>query len=167
MTVEETIKTAIDYEIKIRDIYREAVEAVDDEAGKRIFERLGDDEQNHVDYLQYQLAQLQETGGIVQERLDSVIPSQEAIDREAAKVESMLGKDFRGVRKQMLSRALQAEIETSEFYQKVVGDLPADSQVVFERFIEIENNHIKAVQFELDYISKTGYWLDFKEFDME
>ena len=36
-----------------------------------------------------------------------------------------------------------------------------------KRFLEIENNHIRMVQFELDYVSKTGYWFDFKEFDME
>jgi rubrerythrin len=67
----------------------------------------------------------------------------------------------------MLSKALRAEIETSGFYQKMVNELPAEAQPLFERFLEIENNHIQAVQFELDYMSKTGYWFDFKEFDME
>jgi hypothetical protein len=38
---------------------------------------------------------------------------------------------------------------------------------MFARFLEIENNHIKTIEFELDYISKTGYWFDVKEFDME
>ena len=37
----------------------------------------------------------------------------------------------------------------------------------FARFLEIEENHIAAVQAELDYITNTGYWFDFKEFDME
>ncbi len=46
-------------------------------------------------------------------------------------------------------------------------ELPADGRALFERFLEIENNHIRAVQFELDYLGKTGYWFDFKEFDME
>ena len=59
------------------------------------------------------------------------------------------------------------EIETSDFYQKMVNELPAEGRTLFERFLEIENNHIKAVQFELDYLSKTGYWFDIKEFDME
>jgi len=45
--------------------------------------------------------------------------------------------------------------------------LAAEGRALFARFLEIENNHIKAVQFELDYMSKTGYWFDFKEFDME
>ena len=36
MTIEEAMKTAIEYEIRIRDIYLEAVAAVDGMAGKRI-----------------------------------------------------------------------------------------------------------------------------------
>jgi len=167
MTIEEAIKTAIEFEIRIRDIYREATAAVDDEVGKRIFETLCKDEQHHIDYLQYKLKQLQDTGTIVPERLDSVVPSQEVVNREAEKIKSLVAKDFLGIRRQMLSRALKMEIETSAFYQEMVNELPAEGRALFERFLEIENNHIKAVQFELDYLSKTGYWFDIKEFDME
>ena len=167
MTIEEAIKTAVEYEVRIRDIYREATAAVDDEVGKRIFETLGNDEQHHIDYLQYKLKQLQDTGTIVPERLGSAIPSQEVINREAEKIKSLVAKDFLGIRRQMLSKALKMEIETSDFYQKMVNELPAEGRALFERFLEIENNHIKTVQFELDYLSKTGYWFDIKEFDME
>ena len=167
MTIEEAIKTAIEYEVRIRDIYREATAAVDDEVGKRIFEALCNDEQHHIDYLQYKLKQLQDTGTIVPERLGSAIPSQEVINREAEKVKSLVAKDFLGIRRQMLSKALKMEIETSDFYQKMVNELPVEGRTLFERFLEIEKNHIKTVQFELDYLSKTGYWFDIKEFDME
>jgi rubrerythrin len=167
MTIEEAIKSALEYEVRIRDIYREATAAVDDEVGKRIFETLCKDEQSHIDYLEYKLEQLQSSGAIVPERLESEIPSQEVFDREAEKIKSLVSKDFLGIRRQMLSKALKVEIETSNFYQKMVNELPAEGRALFERFLEIENNHIKAVQFELDYLGKTGYWFDIKEFDME
>ena len=167
MTLEEAIKTAIEYEIKIRDVYREAETAVGDEAGKRIFAALGNDEQHHIDYLHHTLEQLRNTGRIDSEKLESAIPSREILDQEAAKVESLVAKDFHGIRKQMLSKALKAEIATSDFYRKMVDELAAEGRALFARFLEIENNHIDAVQFELDYMSKTGYWFDFKEFDME
>ena len=167
MTLEEAIKTAIEYEIKIRDVYREAETAVDDEAGKRIFAALGNDEQHHIDYLHHTLEQLRNTGRIDSIKLESAIPSREILDQEAAKVESLVAKDFHGIRKQMLSKALKAEIATSDFYRKMVDELAAEGRALFARFLEIENNHINAVQFELDYMSKTGYWFDFKEFDME
>ena len=167
MTVEEAIKTAIEYEIRIRDVYREASEAVDDDAGKRIFDTLGDDEQRHIDYLEYKLDQFQKTGAIDTDRLESAIPDSKSIAMEAEKIKSLAAKDFLGIKQQMLSKALKVEIETSEFYKKMVNELPTEARPLFERFLEIENNHIKAVEFELDYMSKTGYWFDFKEFDME
>ena len=167
MTLEEAINTAIEYEIKIRDVYREAEAAVDEEAGKRIFSALGNDEQNHIDYLQHTLQQLKGSGKIDPTELKSAIPSPEIISREASKVGSLVAKEFYGIKKQMLSRALKAEIETSAFYRKMVGELSAEGQALFTRFLEIENNHIDAVRFELDYMGKTGYWFDFKEFDME
>ncbi|MGB5747511.1 MAG: ferritin family protein [Desulfobacterales bacterium] len=167
MTIEEAIKTAIVYETRIRDIYLESAAAVDDNVGKQIFDTLGKDEQRHIEYLEYKLDQFRKTGTIETERLESAIPDQESIAQEADKIKSLATKDFLGIKQQMLSKALKAEIETSAFYQKMVNELPADAQPLFERFLEIENNHIKAVQFELDYLSKTGYWFDFKEFDME
>jgi len=167
MTIEEAIKTAIEFEIKIRDIYSEAEGAVDDEVGKRIFKALSDDEQHHIDYLNHKLEELQNTGTITVERLDSAIPSQNIIEQKAEQFKSLPAKDFHGVKQQMLSKALKMEVETSAFYQKMVNELSAEGQALFQRFLEIENNHIDAVQFELDYMSKTGYWFDFKEFDME
>ncbi len=167
MTIEEAMKTAIEYEIRIRDVYLEAVAAVDVEAGKRIFETLAKEEQHHVDYLGHKLVQFRKTGAIEQEKLESAIPDRKSIDREAEKVKSLTEGDFLGIKQSMLSRALEAEIETSEFYERMVNELPAEARPLFERFLEIENNHIKVVQFELDYVSKTGYWFNFKEFDME
>jgi rubrerythrin len=167
MTMEEAIKTAIEYETRIRDIYREAEAAVDDGAGKRIFAALGDDEQHHIDYLRHTLQQAQHSGAIDPGTLESAIPSGDRIKQESAKIESLVAKEFHGIRRQMLSRALQAEIETSDFYRRMVEELPGEGRALFSRFLEIENNHVNAVQFELDYMSKTGYWFDFKEFDME
>jgi len=67
----------------------------------------------------------------------------------------------------MLSNALKGEVLTSEFYEKMVSDSDGQVKKMFARFLEIENGHIAAVQAELDYVMNTGYWFDFKEFDME
>ncbi|KPJ78158.1 MAG: hypothetical protein AMJ54_04880 [Deltaproteobacteria bacterium SG8_13] len=167
MTLEEAIKTALDYEGRIRDIYLESVAATDDPAGKKIFQQLADDEQRHVDYLQQKLGQWRSTGRITVETLESAIPSASRIRREADKIKSRVEGDHRGLRQQMLSKALQAEIETSDFYRRMVQQLADDARQMFSRFLEIENNHIEAVQFELDHVGRTGYWFGFEEFDME
>jgi rubrerythrin len=167
MNVEEALKTAIEYETELRDIYFEAADAEDDEKGRQFFQSMGKDEQRHLDYLKDRLKQWQDTGKISAANLKSALPSREEIERQAAGVRSLTEKDSLGVKSQMLSRALKMEIKTSEFYQKMVDVLPAEAQQMFARFLEIENNHIRTIEFELDYISKTGYWFDVKEFDME
>ncbi len=167
MTLEEAIQTALEYENRIRDIYLECVEKADDSAGKKIFQQLADDEQRHVDYLEHKLHQWRSTGRITLEKLESSVPSASRIRREAAKVQSRVAGDHRGLKQQMLSKALQAEIETSEYYRQLVGQLEDDGRAMFSRFLEIENNHVEAVQFELDHVGRTGYWFGFEEFDME
>ncbi len=167
MDLENAIKTAIAMEIKIRDIYQEGVQSIQKEAGRRIFQILADDEQYHVDYLEDILERWQKTGKLTAEILTSTLPAKEVIQKEAEKLQRQMRKDDRGLRQQMLSKALRMEIETSNFYRKMVDQISDEAGEMFAQFLEIEDRHIKAVEFELDYISQTGYWFDFKEFDME
>jgi rubrerythrin len=67
----------------------------------------------------------------------------------------------------MLQKALLAEIETANFYQRMVKELPADHQPLFKRFLEIEEGHQLIVQTEIDQLSGFGFWFDFQEFDLE
>jgi rubrerythrin len=167
MTLEEAIKTAIDYETRIRDIYWEAAGKISDPRGKKILQLLGDDEQHHVEYLLDRLELWGKTGKLSDKKLESSIPSIETIQKGEEKIKSHMSKENRRGEIEILSKALKAEVETSNFYEKMVNELSHEGQRMFARFLEIEENHIAAVQFELDYITKTGYWFDFKEFDME
>lgn len=167
MNLETAITSALAFENRIRDLYREAVERTEDPAGKKIFQALADDEQRHVDYLESRLDEWRSRGRITIETLDSVVPDKEAIRKEAASLRSTMHEDARGLKQQMLSQALKAEIETSRFYRELVDQVAADVRPMFARFLEIEDNHVEAVQFELDHVTRTGFWFGFEEFDME
>jgi rubrerythrin len=167
MTLEEAIKTALDYETIIRDIYMEAAEKISDPRGKKILQLLGDDEQLHIEYLLDRLELWGKTGKLSDKKLESSIPSIETIQKGVEKIKSHVSQENRRGEIEILSKALKAEVETSNFYKRMVNELSDEGQRMFARFLEIEENHIAAVQFELDYITKTGYWFDFKEFDME
>ncbi len=166
MTIEEAIKTAIAYEGKIRDLYRQAANKTKDPVATRIFNALGDDEEGHIAYLNDRLRQWRQTGRITAEKLEAGIPSREVIDREIDKLKPRLSRDDQKSEKQMFSKALHLEVETSRFYERMVAEMTDEGRKMFARFVEIENGHIDMVQAELDYISGTGYWFDFKEFDM-
>ncbi|MEJ2658000.1 MAG: hypothetical protein P8012_12530 [Desulfobacterales bacterium] len=167
MEMEKAIQTAIGYETKIRDIYRDAAQSVFEPEGRRFFKMMGDDEQYHLDYLKERLEFWQKTGKLSVEKLDSAVPSKEMIQKETEKIKVRMSADDLTSIKVILGRALQAEVETSAFYKKMVNKMAHEGRQMFARFLEIEENHIAAVQAELDYITHTGYWFDFKEFDME
>jgi NAD+ synthase len=167
MKLEAAIKSALEYENRIRDLYVEAVTRTDDPAGKKIFQTLADDEQRHVDYLENRLDEWQNRGAISNEVLTSIVPDKAAIRKEAAALQSKISEDARGLKQQMLSQALAMEIETSRFYKELVDQVGPDHRPLFARFLEIEDNHVEAVQFELDHLSNTGFWYGFEEFDME
>ena len=166
MILEEAIKTAIEYEEKIRYLYRQAAEIAEDSAAIRIFNALGNDEEGHLAYLKDRLQQWKKTGQITAEKLETTIPSREVIQREIEKLKPRLARNDQKSEKQMFSKALQMEVETSRFYEKMVAEMTNEGRKMFARFVEIENGHIDMVQAELDYISGTGYWFDVKEFDM-
>ncbi len=167
MELEAALKSALLFENRIRDLYMEAVADTGDPAGKKIFQALADDEQRHVAYLENRLAEWQSAGAISAERLESIIPDKATIQKEAGRLQSKLSEESRGLKQQMLSRALETEIETSRFYEQLVQQVPDTYRAMFTRFLEIENNHIEAVQFELDHLTHTGFWYGFEEFDME
>ena len=167
MNLEEAIKTAIEYETRIRDVYREAAESTGDPVGRRVFGSLAEDEQRHIDYLEQRMSELQEDGAITVAPLETLLPPSAGLRAAADRVKAGMERDDRRDEKRMLGKALQAEIETSEFYRKLTRELTEDARRMFSRFLEIEEGHIVAVQAELDYLSGTGYWLDIKEFDME
>jgi rubrerythrin len=167
MTIEEAIKTALEYETKIRDIYKEAADKVSDPAGQRILTMLRDDEETHIAYLKDCLELWEKTGRLSVKKLKTIIPPVDVIQKETEKVATHMPQQIKTGEKEILSRALKAEIETSNFYQQMVDEMSGEGQQMFARFLEIEESHIAAVQFELDYVLKSGYWFDFKEFDME
>ena len=167
MKLNEAIKTALEFENRIRDLYREAVESTDDPEGKKIFQDLADDEHDHVRYLESRLDEWEKTGKITIEKLESKVPGKEAIRKKAEELKSKITEDHRGLKQQMLSRALEVEVETSRVYREIVDKVSEKYRPMFARFLEIEDNHIEAVQFELDHLNNMGFWFGFEEFHME
>lgn len=167
MTIEEAIKTAIEYETKVRDVYKSAVDATKDETGKRVFGLLAKEEQYHLDYLNRRLSEWKNNGVIKVVKLQTTIPSQEKIEEGVWKLsDKMMVKDFSD-EILMLRKALQVETETSDFYERMVDELDGDGKKLFANFLDIERSHKSLVQAEIDHLQGRGYWFDFPEFDLE
>lgn len=166
MTVEEAIKTAIEYETKVRDVYLEALDKATDENGRRIFKLMAAEEQHHLDILYATLAKLQASGELTIEGLRTALPSKERIIEGTQKMQAKVSEADYGAEVNMLQKALEAEKVTFAFYRKMVEELPGEAQEMFAQFVEIEEGHLALVQAELDSVAHNGFWFGVQEFDL-
>jgi len=167
MNIEEAIKTALDYEIKVAGVYNKYADQFKSETGKKIFLTLGKEEDDHVDYLNAKLAEWKDTGKVTVEALGTVVPDMEKIREEVKGLEKATKHEHLEEEMKFFEIALDMEVKTSQFYKRMVAELPAGERELFERFIEIEEGHEAIVKAEIDNAKGLGYWFDFQEFDLE
>lgn len=167
MNIEEAIKTALDYENKVTDVYNKYAEKFQSEVGKKIFITLGKEEEEHVAYLESKLAEWQKTGRVTVEALKTVVPDEKVIKKNVKKLKKIAKQEGVDTEIEYFEKALDMEIKTSSFYKKLVNELPVGEKELFERFIEIEEGHEAIVSAEIDNARGLGFWFDFQEFDLE
>jgi rubrerythrin len=169
MTIEEAIKTALEFERKVHAQYEIEAKNASDATAKRIFATLAQEEQGHVAYLESRLGEWQKSGRLSPEQLRTVLPSAKRIRAGIGRTRAEVRKDVGSHDAELASlyRALAAEGETSAFYLRMVRELPAEGQSLFSRFLEIEDGHAAIVQAEIDNVKSMGFWFDLKEFDLE
>ena len=167
MTIEEAIKTAIQYEKRVVQVYEEATRSSEDETGKKIFGALVKEEQQHVAYLESRLTEWKSTGHVIAASLGTVVPSRERIEDGVRTLQSRVARKAPEAEMRLLKRALDVEVETSAFYGRVVKELPPEGKPLFERFVEIEHGHQAIVQAEMNAVAGNGYWFDIPEISME
>jgi rubrerythrin len=170
MKLEEAIKTAIEYETRVHSVYEEAADKATDDKGKKVFGLLAKEEQGHVDYLESRLVEWKKTGHIEDVAMDTFLPSKKVIEAGVAKLKEQIEPRVRedlDVEMGLLQQALQVEVETSNFYRKMVGEMDGEGKRLFERFLQIEEGHQAVVQGEIDSLSGLGFWFDTTEFSLE
>jgi len=167
MTIEEAIKTAIQYEKRVVQVYEEASRTSEDETGKKIFAALVKEEQQHVTYLVSRLNEWKGTGRVTAASLGTVVPSRERIEDGIRTLQGRVARKAPEAEMRLLKRALDIEVETSAFYGRVVKELPPEGRALFERFVEIEHGHQAIVQAEMNAVAGNGYWFDIPEISME
>jgi rubrerythrin len=169
MGVEEAIKTALEFEAKVRDVYAQEAARATDPAARRTLGTLAGEEQSHLNFLHAKLEEWKQSGRVTEERLATALPSAAALreGRKGLRQRMQLPAAERVRAEATLRRALAAEAEVGAFYRRVVGELPGPVQPLFARFLEIEDGHLAIVQAELDAVTGLGYWFDVQEFRLE
>ena len=170
MNLEQAITTALAYEARVHATYAEAADTAENDVARKVFLTLRDEEFGHIKYRRERLEEWRSTGQVEIVDIETVLVPKAAIEKGAEKLRKTLGSGgpgASGVELESLKKALDVEVETSEFYAKVVATLDADGKRLFERFVEIEQGHVAIVQAEMDLVLGSGFWFDTAEFSLE
>ncbi|MBT3225656.1 MAG: hypothetical protein HN580_18430 [Deltaproteobacteria bacterium] len=167
MNIEEAIKTSIEYEEKVTDVYNKYANKFESEIGAKIFRLLGKEEDDHVAYLKAKLAEWQKSGKVSIDEVKTVVPDAKVLKENVKKLKKIAKQENIDNEIAYFQKALEMEIKTSNFYKGLVSQLPKEFQPMFERFVEIEEGHEAIVSAEIDNARGLGFWFDFQEFDLE
>ncbi len=170
----KVIETAIQIEKDGLAFYGEAARQVDDPNGKRMFQSLAQDEAAHLQLFEE-----------ARERLlgEDKWPSPEQVAAAAPGAFGRLSPSSRPIfptgdeirktdvpERQLtaLQRGIQAEEDSIAFYSEQMEktDDP-EGKAMYAYLIEQEQGHRVILQGEYDYLTNTGFWFDFREFDLE
>jgi rubrerythrin len=169
MKLDEAIKVALEYEAGVHKVYLDAMNQTTDETAKRIFSVLCREEAEHLTYLEERLSEWQASGKIQIKALGTSLPGREAIKKGledlGKTVKPQPTKQIQEL--ELLKKALEAEIATSNFYKEMVRTLDGDGQELFKRFVEIEEGHEAIVQAQMNTVGNWGFWFDMPEFRLE
>lgn len=170
MNLEQAIRTALEFEGRVVQTYRAALDAATDDVARRVYRTLCDEEKEHVSYLGERLDEWKRTGKITVAELGTAVPDRKVLEQQVEKLRATVaGTSSRkhDVELETLNRALALEVETAEFYKEMVRTLDADGRRMFERFVAIEEGHQAIVQAEIDCLSGSGFWFDTFEVNLE
>jgi len=170
----KAIETAIQIEKDGLAFYTQAAQQVDDPTAKRMFQSLAKDEAAHLKLFedvherlgseeswpspeQVAAASPGEIGRLIPPS-PSIFPSGNEI-RKAEVPERQLAA---------LKRGIQAEEDSIAFYSEQMSEVEdADGRAMYAYLVEQEKGHRTILQGEYDYLTNTGFWFDFREFDLE
>jgi rubrerythrin len=137
-----------------------------DESGKNMFIRLAADEFEHMTILEKQRESIQEkecwiTVKLEKSEIEKLTP---ALKEKIKKVKGTEGLDQMSA----LRTALDMEERAVRFYGEQ-AQISADPKAkdMYLRLVKMEQAHYELIQAEIDYIDKTGFWFDLREFSLE
>lgn len=163
--VENAIKQAIQMEIDGRAFYNHAAESTHNDLGKKMFQKLAQDEVKHIEIFSDLISSVLEGEDwkryIQDEELHGKSP---VIEELASRMKHAEGKS----EIEALSIAMELEEKGIEFYQKSAEEVDdPQAREIFKKICDEEKFHYDLLQAQRDSLTNSGFWLDSAEFRMD
>ena len=165
----QAIETAIQIEKDGLAFYTEAARQAGDPNGTKMFQSLARDEAAHLRLFEtVHESLLKEGHWLSPEQVAAISPKR--LDRppifptgDAIKATETPERELSALR-----RGIQAENDSIAFYsQEMDKTEDPDARAMYAYLIEQEEGHRTILQGEYDYLTRTGFWFDIQEFDLE
>ena len=153
------VRRALETERHGHRFYRGAAERTADAQARRMFEQLARDELYHEELLA--------------DLYRDLLAGREAEDAAAFPIfgKAEAGEDpLAGLEDEVavLRAAVAAEERAREFYGRAAEEMgPGPSREVLLDLREMEDGHVRLLQAELDFVEKSGFYFDHREFSVE
>ncbi|MBI2876668.1 MAG: ferritin family protein [Candidatus Tectomicrobia bacterium] len=163
------LKQAIQLEIEGMKFFSRAAEVTRDPKGKEVFQRLAQSEARHYQILKAEHEALSQTGHWLsyQEAYPAQkaeLPSQAILDSQEAlqQIEEGTG-DL-----EALKIAIELEKKAGNYFQEAAQRAQDPvAKEVFQRLAAEEETHLKLFEAEYDYVTRSGFYFDTREFSPE
>ncbi len=162
ISLEKAIKSAIEFEKKIKEMYAEAIVSAQSLQAKRFFKMLSQDEESHLQYLYAKLKEWSQNGKIQLSNLVSAVPAQDIIQKSLRGSKTQLKIDKQVVVEtdmDLLRKIHRAEAETSHFYTALIQQVKEKDRPLFSHFLQIEDGHERYIHNQIDALERNGTWL--------
>ena len=168
-TALKAIETAIQIEKDGLTFYTEAARQTDDPNGKKMFKTLARDEAAHLKLFEDARQALLEKGNwLSPEQVAAISPGE--FNHPPVFPTGDQAKAIEIPKRELaaLQRGLQAEEASIAFYsQEMARTDDPDGKAMYAYLVEQEEGHRTILQGEHDYLTRTGFWFDIQEFDLE
>ena len=161
------IKEAIKLEINGRAFFNHAAEVTHNELGKKMFKKLAQDENRHLDAFGELFSQVM--GGedwkkqVEQEELKGDSPLIQGLNARMKKQ-----KEEKAGELEAISIGMDLERNAVNYFEKSASETTdPQAKQIFEKICEEERLHYNLLQAQYDSVTNSGFWLDVAEFRMD
>jgi rubrerythrin len=161
------IKEAIKLEINGRAFFNHAAEVTHNELGKKMFAKLAQDENRHLDAFGELFSQVM--GG--EEWKEQV--ALEELKGESTLIQGLKArmkkqKEEKAGELEAISIGMDLERNAVNFFEKSSKETTdPKAREIFEKICEEERLHYNLLQAQYDSVTNSGFWLDVAEFRMD
>jgi len=163
--VENAIKEAIKLEINGRNFFTHAAEITHNELGKKMFQRLADEEVKHLEVFSKLFT------SVLKEKDWKKYVKGEELKGESPLIEELASRMKKAEGKsdiEALSIGMQLEEQAIEHFQKAANEVDdPQAREIFLNICEEEKFHYDLLQSQRDSLTHSGFWLDSAEFRMD